>query len=271
MSTDDSRTPPGEPPRDEDPLAERPGPPGLSHANGSPGADPGRGHDRARAAGPPPGSGPGGGEPQGGGGAHGGAGEPYGGGPYGGPYGGGPFGGPGSDNPYGGPYGAADPLAGMPPLANRGRRLVARIIDALIIGVPIGLIMSFALNIHYTASDGDFVVGRDTGKQSLVQLVTLVVYLVYEALMLAYRGQTVGKMLMRIRVAMLDDGSVPSGPAAWIRAAVYSLPEVVPCCGAIFWLVNVLWCTWDRPYHQCLHDKAAKTVVVSTRQPSTPY
>jgi hypothetical protein len=41
---------------------------------------------------------------------------------------------------------------------------------------------------------------------------------------------------------------------------------VVPCCGFIFWLINVLWCTWDDPYHQCIHDKAAKTVVVSTMQ-----
>ncbi|MFK4273751.1 RDD family protein, partial [Streptomyces milbemycinicus] len=51
--------------------------------------------------------------------------------------------------------------------------------------------------------------------------------------------------------------------AGWVRAAVYALPEIVPCCGFLFWLINVLWCTWDRPYRQCLHDKAAKTVVVS--------
>ncbi|KIZ18730.1 RDD family protein [Streptomyces natalensis] len=187
----------------------------------------------------------------------------------GGPSGGGPQGGPGrtpysqtpyADNPYGGEYGAADPLAGMPPLANRGRRLVARIIDAIIIGVPVGVIMNVIVGwANYTSTSS-----IETSKQATVSGVTMLVYLIYEGLMLTSRGQTVGKMAMKIRVAMLANGAVPAGQAGWIRAAVYTLPEVVPCCGFIFWLVNVLWCTWDKPYQQCLHDKAAKTVVVST-------
>ncbi|MFF9482600.1 RDD family protein [Streptomyces sp. NPDC014733] len=186
-------------------------------------------------------------------------------GPYGhDPYGGGssghdPYGGRYADNPYGGGYGAADPLAGMPPLAGRGRRLVARIIDAIIIGVPMSLIMSSIVGwVDYTSTSN-----AETSKQATVSGVTMLVYLVYEGLMLTHRGQTVGKMAMKIRVAMLSNGSVPTTQAGWVRAAVYTLPEIVPCCGFIFWLVNVLWCTWDKPYQQCLHDKAAKTVVVS--------
>jgi uncharacterized RDD family membrane protein YckC len=51
-----------------------------------------------------------------------------------------------------------------------------------------------------------------------------------------------------------------------VRAAVFALPGILSavCVGALFWLLNVLWCTWDQPYRQCLHDKAAKTVVVRT-------
>ncbi|ARF55512.1 RDD family protein [Streptomyces gilvosporeus] len=191
---------------------------------------------------PPAGGGASGGGPQGGAGQ-----TPYSQTPY-------------ADNPYGGEYGAADPLAGMPPLANRGRRLVARIIDAIIIGVPVGVIMNVIVGwADYTSTSR-----IETSKQATVSGVTMLVYLIYEGLMLTSRGQTVGKMAMKIRVAMLANGAVPAGQAGWIRAAVYTLPEVVPCCGFIFWLVNVLWCTWDKPYQQCLHDKAAKTVVVST-------
>lgn len=165
--------------------------------------------------------------------------------PPGGPYG----------SPYGEPYGP-DPLAGMPPLANRGRRLVARIIDALLIGVPVGLIMTF------TVGGWDFADPEDSGRSGLVNLVVLLAYFVYEGLMLSHSGQTVGKKAMKIRVAVLDDGSIPAGQAGWSRAAVYSLPQIIPCCGFVFWLVNVLNCTWDKPYRQCLHDKVAKTVVV---------
>lgn len=154
------------------------------------------------------------------------------------------------------PYGQApaDPLAGMPPLAHRGRRLVARIIDALLIGIPLGVILGFGF--------GGYDYNR-TGRSFWQELVYAVVYFAYDGYMLTTRGQTFGKKWLKIRVAMLENGSNPVGQPGWTRAAVYSLPPVVPCCGSVFWLVNVLWCVWDKPYRQCLHDKAAKTVVVS--------
>ncbi|MDT0267873.1 RDD family protein [Streptomyces sp. DSM 44915] len=161
-------------------------------------------------------------------------------------------------NPYGGPQGAADPLAGMPPLAPLGRRLLARIIDMLVVGIPMTLLLWPIIG-AYDFDDGG------GGEGYLRQAVIILVYFVYEGLMLSARGQTLGKMAMRIRVAMLADGSVPQGRPGWLRAAVYSLPQLVSCVGFVFWLVNVLFCTWDQPYRQCLHDKAARTVVVTAR------
>lgn len=158
--------------------------------------------------------------------------------------------------PYEPPYGQdrPDPLAGMPPLAHRGRRLVARIIDALLIGVPIAVILGFG----FGGYNYNF-----TGRSFWQELIYAVVYFAYDGYMLTTRGQTFGKKWMKIRVAMLENGATPVGQPGWTRAAVYSLPPIVPCCGSLFWLVNVLWCLWDKPYQQCLHDKAAKTVVVS--------
>ncbi|MGY0061356.1 RDD family protein [Streptomyces sp. LZ34] len=164
---------------------------------------------------------------------------------YGSPYGG----------EHGGEYGAADPLAGMPPLANRGRRLVARIVDALIVGIPVGLVMAVLV--------GDYDPVNNNDEATAMTIVYALVYFLYEGLMLTKYGQTVGKKLMKIRVALLENGEIPAGQPGWLRAGTYALPEIVPCCGFIFWLINVLWCTWDRPYHQCLHDKVAKTVVVA--------
>jgi uncharacterized RDD family membrane protein YckC len=160
-------------------------------------------------------------------------------------------------SPYGDHDGGADPLAGMPPLAHLGRRLAARILDGLIIGIPVGLVMALILGTYYPMGDGS------DARSSVFTLAYVLVYFVYEGLMLTRYGQTLGKKAMKIRVAMLETGETPAGGPGWARAAVYALPEIVPCCGFVFWLVNVLWCTWDRPYRQCLHDKAAKTVVVS--------
>ncbi|WP_129842344.1 RDD family protein [Streptomyces sp. RFCAC02] len=169
-----------------------------------------------------------------------------------------PPGDPFAANSYGGAQGAVDPLAGMPPLPSRLRRLVARVIDAIVVGVPVSLILwPLRGDAYWDESAG----GSGSWTQ---QAILLLVYFIYEGLMLSARGQTLGKMAVRIRVAMLDDGAVPRGNAAWNRAAVYSLPQLVPCIGFLFWLFNVLFCTWDQPYRQCLHDKSARTVVVTT-------
>lgn len=175
--------------------------------------------------------------------------------PGGDPYGGRP---PYGYDPGGG-YGEPDPrLRGMPPLGTSGRRLMARIIDALIVGIPVGIVLSVLGLVHWNGNENNAFAG-DVSSSAFYA----VVYFVYEALMLASSGQTVGKRWMRIRVAMLADGSVPTRSAAWTRAAVYSLPGIVPCLGFLFWLVNVLWHLFDHPFRQCLHDKAANTVVVS--------
>lgn len=172
---------------------------------------------------------------------------PPGGSPYGAPYGS-PY-----DDPYGGTAAASDPLAGMPPLGSRGKRLLARIIDALLIAVPIGVIAGLVSG--FDSYD-------DTGTQYWQGAAYTLVYFVYEGLMLSRSGQTVGKKLMRIRVAMLQNGAAPSGAPAWVRALIYQIPALIPCLGFLFWLINVLFCTWDKPYQQCIHDKGAKTVVV---------
>ncbi|MDT0377876.1 RDD family protein [Streptomyces sp. DSM 42041] len=172
------------------------------------------------------------------------------GGPYASPQGAPPPGAPYSDS-YGGA--GADPLAGMPPLGSRGRRLLARIVDALIVGIPVGIVSGLVSG--FDSYD-------DAGAQYWQGGFYTLVYFLYEGLMLTRSGQTVGKKLMKIRVAVLQNGAAPHGTPGWVRAAVYSIPALVPCLGFLFWLINVLYCTWDKPYHQCLHDKAAKTVVV---------
>ena len=45
---------------------------------------------------------------------------------------------------------------------------------------------------------------------------------------------------------------------------MYALVPVVPSVGGLFALINEAWLLWD-PRRQCLHDKAARTVVVKTR------
>ncbi|WP_165845503.1 RDD family protein [Streptacidiphilus pinicola] len=166
------------------------------------------------------------------------------------PDGGGPYYHPPSDTE------TTEAVGGMPPLAGLGKRLTARIIDiaiVIVIAVPFGLIAFFA----------------DRHDRNLVSFVgslsAMLVAFVYEGLMLTRsRGQTVGKKLMGLRVAVLADGSVPEGSPGWTRAAVWGLPGAI-VCGCLWWAIDGVWVTWDQPYRQALHDKAAKTVVVEAR------
>jgi uncharacterized RDD family membrane protein YckC len=147
----------------------------------------------------------------------------------------------------------------MAPLATVSQRFLARVIDTGVLLV-IDVAVSTALLGGDVRHPGDVPYGR----QVLVGMLVFVLYFAYEGAMTAARGQTLGKRAMRIRAARLSDGAVP-GPAGWRRASVYALPGVltVILLGPLFWLLNCLWCLWDQPYRQCLHDKAARTVVVT--------
>ena len=73
-------------------------------------------------------------------------------------------------------------------------------------------------------------------------------------------GQTVGKRVMKTaghpgRPRRVADTAAISRNAGWWRA----LPARSFRC---FSLLDGLWQLWDKPLQQCLHDKAAQTVVV---------
>ncbi|MET7622125.1 RDD family protein [Streptomyces sp. NPDC005408] len=172
---------------------------------------------------------------------------------------------------YGGAYGGVDPLAGMPPLADFGKRFIARVIDALIIFVPLAVLSAlfggwdFSTNSNSDTWD-QITDEMNSSRQWLWSLVSLVAYVGYDTVMTTKRnGQTVGKRIMKIRVAMLNDGSVPDTPSSLMRAVVLWVPALV-CCFCLWWIVIILTILTDKPYKQGLHDKAGKTVVVSAPQ-----
>ncbi|MEU3416487.1 RDD family protein [Streptomyces sp. NPDC006658] len=234
-----SETPPGsgEQPPEDDPFRKRPP---SDQGPGSP-------YDT-----PPP---YGGGQPPSSGGPYGGG--PYGGGPGGGPYGGGPGGGPYGSGAGGYP---ADPLAGMPPLADSGKRTLARIIDMVLVGIVVWLLTSVFGVREYTV-DGDRI---EVGRSIAQSLIAAVLYIAYDTVMIGKSGQTLGKKWLNLRVANLENGATPSMPTSLTRALVLWVPFAF-CCACVWTAVAGGWSFFDKPYKQGLHDKAAKTVVVSTR------
>ncbi|MFE7842772.1 RDD family protein [Streptomyces sp. NPDC057474] len=220
MSTEPPPYGSGPPPDDDDQFRKQPPPP---HQGGGSPYDPPPQQ-------PPPGSRP----------------PPYGGGPYGG-------------DPYGGGQYPNDPLSGMPPLADSGKRVLARIIDMILVAIVVGL-LAWAFRIsQYSVDSDDFEFGKSLAQEALAAIL----YIAYDTFFTVRNGQTLGKKLMKLRVANLNDGSTPSVQTALIRAAVLWIPFAF-CCACIWTAIAGGWSFFDKPYKQGLHDKAAKTVVVST-------
>ena len=168
------------------------------------------------------------------------------------PYSGGPYGG----EPYGGH--PADPLAGMPPLADSGKRTLARIIDMILVYIVVALLVWAFGVAQYTVDPDKVEFGKTFGREA----VTAVLYVVYDTVLTARFGQTLGKRWLRMRVANLDDGATPSVQSSLVRALVLWVPFAF-CCACLWTAVCGGWSYFDKPYKQGLHDKAAKTVVVS--------
>ncbi len=87
----------------------------------------------------------------------------------------------------------------------------------------------------------------------------------YEIAFIAVKGQTPGKMLLKVRVVRETDGQIPGwGPATmrWVPTLV----GLVPCVGSFLSLGLWIWALvnlFSHPKRQTPFDLAAKTVVIT--------
>jgi uncharacterized RDD family membrane protein YckC len=167
---------------------------------------------------------------------------------------------PYSGAPIGGGSYPSDPLAGMPPLADSGKRTLARIIDMILVGIVVWL-LTWGFGVREYDVSGDRI---EVGKSFAQSVIAAVLYIGYDTFMITRSGQTLGKQWLNMRVANLADGATPSAQSALTRSAVLWIPFAF-CCACIWTAISGGWSFFDKPYKQGLHDKAAKTVVVSTR------
>ena len=132
--------------------------------------------------------------------------------------------------------GAGDVQSG--PRASFGVRLVAAIIDGILLGI-VGFVIRLLL-------------GDDIGLE-----VNLLLGLAYYAYLEGSpSGQTVGKRAMNVRVIDFAGGG-PIGPGRALLRYVGRILSAIPCGLGYFWML------WDKE-KQTWHDKIATTVVVPT-------
>jgi uncharacterized RDD family membrane protein YckC len=174
------------------------------------------------------------------------------------------------------PRAGAEPVTGSV-LAEPGQRLVARLIDTLIVGPPVALVARSLLpESAYGVRPAETVTAVGVA----------VLYLLYDTIQHALWGRTLGKRLTGIHVvpavpygaeiAKGGHGDASDGqggearlgwPRALLRAALFALPiaaRPVPVLGVLaglFWVANAAW-VLDGGKRLALHDRIAATTVV---------
>ena len=157
--------------------------------------------------------------------------------------------------------------------ASWGMRAAARIIDFVLVSLPFAYLSNVA-GVKQITSGPDK--GDLTGPLWILLLFP-VVYMAYETVLVSRTGQTVGKMLCRIKVVDWSTGMLLTPQQAAVRAFV---PGVFLLVAAAAPLVGVPWLGFLQfapllvyvtvaasPVYRGVHDRAAGSIVLSAPRP----
>ncbi|MBK9179732.1 MAG: RDD family protein [Acidimicrobiales bacterium] len=157
-----------------------------------------------------------------------------------------------------GAYGAGPVSDFGRPLATWGKRALALILDGFIIGIPLNLLVALGGGFETETNNADEV-SVNVGVSGIWFLILLVVPVLYYALLNGGpKGQTVGKMIMKIQVRDAAGGG-PIGVGKGFLRYLVILLLAIPC--GIPLLIDYLSPLWDAK-RQAWHDKAVSSVVV---------
>lgn len=152
-----------------------------------------------------------------------------------------------------------DSVPGIGSLAGVGQRVVARLIDAVIM-IPILLI--FVGGAIAKGIDGDG--SPNTAALFVGGLVATAIGGIYEVLMVKTYGATIGKKVMKIRVARLSDGAIPDMTTSvkrWLPGVVGVVPKVGGPLSSLILIASLVLVFTDAK-RQSVNDKFANTVVI---------
>lgn len=145
-------------------------------------------------------------------------------------------------------------------LAGAGHRLLARIVDAIVVGLPASILANAVFTSFTSYTDGTLEVSAGAS------LTVTAIWLIYEVSMVALKGQTLGKMATRIKVVRAENGGLPEWDHSFRRWAPVGICSIisawVPPVGFLSLLIYLSF-VWDKK-RQGWHDMVGKTLVIKT-------
>ncbi|ROU06780.1 RDD family protein [Lysobacter enzymogenes] len=166
-------------------------------------------------------------------------------------------------NPYQSPQSPLiAPSGGEQELADRGIRLVAAIIDGVILMVllvPLMFIGGYMEAVMQAAQTGQ----QPYGLQIAWGVGALLLFFAVQYLPLSQNGQTWGKKVMKIKIVDQDGNKPDLVTLMGKRYLFQNGIGLIPCLGGLISLVDILMIF--RQDRRCLHDQIAGTRVVVAR------
>lgn len=135
--------------------------------------------------------------------------------------------------------------------AGFGARFLASLVDGIVIALisgVLGLLAGIAGTVSGSETVSLFVSG-------FVQFFSVIISVAYYVYFIGSRGQTPGKMALKIKVIKADTQQAPGYLNAFLREAVGKF------LSAIVLLLGYFWMLWDEK-KQTWHDKIANTIVI---------
>jgi uncharacterized RDD family membrane protein YckC len=174
---------------------------------------------------------------------------------------------PGAGGPVrAGGYGAPAALGGRYVLSGWWRRVGARVIDGIIVGIGATILfvaIAAPFSIGFFASDEVGFVSLVIGALLAVVCIAIVATLYAPALMARTNGKTLGRQATGIRVVRADGQPITFGFAMLREVAVKALLFGIAgsITGGLANLIDVLWPLWDEE-NRALHDFVVNTRTV---------
>lgn len=180
-----------------------------------------------------------------------------------------------SINPYAAPASNVlrTPSAGEAfELADRGTRLGASFIEGFVFMIAAAPII-IAVGLNEVIAEGIPEASLTEAEPAEMNFVLLGLGLVlvlgvfiYQLVLLATRGQSIGKRIVGIRIVSHPEGDNPGGvKTILMRGFVPGIISNIPLLGPIFSIVNI--CFIFREDRRCIHDLIAGTQVVKGQPP----
>jgi uncharacterized RDD family membrane protein YckC/DNA-directed RNA polymerase subunit RPC12/RpoP len=158
----------------------------------------------------------------------------------------------GGSKPPGGPGKSPE----VEELASRLSRLIAAIVDALVM-------MTFAVPLYAVLIGkygGSILDSGDAYRITWIGIPSLIYFIGINSYFWATRGQSLGKMVLGVRIVQIDGERATWGRIVGLRIMPMQLLSWIPYIGGIISLVDVLFIF--RANRRCLHDEIARTKVV---------